>query len=557
MIPRRPYQHLRRYRQVVVVLARHGFGALVDQLGLSYLTAFSWLSLGRNRAGTRATQPEHLRLALEELGTTFIKLGQILSTRPDLLPGNYIAELAKLREEAPSVPVEVIRRVVEADLAQPLEVLFKSFDAVPIASASIGQVHGAVLPTGEAAVVKVQKPGVDEQVATDLDILAHLAGLAARRTTYGRIYDFPALAEEFAWTLRNELDYEREGRNADIFRRNFRGDSNLYVPRVYWAYTSRRVIVLERITGIKLDQVAALDAAGFDRHAIARRSAQVILKEVFEFGFFHADPHPGNFYVLANGAIGAMDFGMVGRLEEETRERLLMLLMAIVRQDASRAVDAMEELGIAGRRVERAALRRDIAHLLDRYYGLTFQKVNAAMVIGEIFGIVRRHGLLLPPELSLLLKTIAMNEGIGRQLDPDFNMVEEAAPYVRDATLLRFSPWFWGQRLGRTALDLSYLSADLPSRLHRLLRAVERGELTVTTHHEEWDRVLREMSGMVNRLSLSLLAASAIIALALLLQLYSPAELGIVGSWLLVVVVLLVVLLGLYLLRAMWRAGRG
>ncbi|MBI4498855.1 MAG: AarF/ABC1/UbiB kinase family protein [Chloroflexi bacterium] len=552
MIPRWPYRHLRRYRQVVLVLARHGFGALVDQLGLSYLAPFHWLQPTR----VRATQPEHLRMALEELGTTFIKLGQILSTRPDLLPADYVAELAKLRETVPPVPVEAIRSVVEAELGKPLAALFRRFDPVPIASASIGQVHGAVLPTGEAVVVKVQKPGVEEQVATDLEILADLATLAARRTALGELYNLPALAEEFAWTLRNELDYAREGRNADVFRRNFRGDPNLYVPDVFWDATTRRVIVLERIAGIKLDQVAALEAAGFDRHTIARRSARIILKEVFEHGFFHADPHPGNFSVLPSGAIGAMDFGMVGRLEEDIRDNLLLLMTAIVRQDASRAVDALEELGIAGRRVQRAALRRNLAHLLDRYYGLTFREINAAMVIGDLFALIRRHRLVLPPELSLLLKTITMNEGIGRQLDPSFNMVEEAAPYVRKATLQRYSPWFWGERLGRTALDISYLPTDLPIRLHRLLRTVERGQLLVSTHHDEWEHELREINRMVNRLSLSLLAASVIISLALLLQLSPPAGLGAVGNWLLGLGLLLIALMGLYLLLATWRAGR-
>lgn len=511
-----------RYRQVVTVLARHGFGFVAgDAPPLRWVPLSGWLSSRINPA-PGASRPEHLRLALEQLGTTFIKLGQILSTRSDLLPEEYIAELSKLRDSAAPLPFEAIRAVVEAELGRPLDQIFARFDPVPLASASIGQVHAARLPDGQEVVVKAQRPGVTEQVETDLAIVRDLAGLLARYSPFADQYDFVGLADEFAWTLLNELDYLREGRSADTFRAAFSDTRAIYIPKVFWRYTTRRVIVLERVDGIRIDDVAALDAAGYDRHAIAVRSAKIILREVFELGLFHADPHPGNFVVLPGGVIGAFDFGMVGRLDDATMQGLLRLLLAVVERDADRVIDGLGEAGVLRGRFDRPTLRREIQHLLDRYLGLSLAEIVLAQLVDDLMRIVQRHRLRFPTDLALLLKTLVMNEGVGRTLDPSFNMLEIARPYAQRALTRMWAPDAWLARLRRDAPDLLLSAERLPRRLERLLTQLERGDLTLTARLEERESDLRALARAGNRLAVAVLFAALIVALALLLQVYRP-----------------------------------
>ena len=311
---------LRRSRQIAAVLARQGLGWLMAQIGLAdrlpTLPGPRLLRRTEPETAPRRSQAERFRLALSELGATFIKLGQALSTRPDLMPPEYIAELVKLQDDAPPVPLEPVRQLICEELGQTPEELFAEFDPQPIASASIGQAHAATLKNGRKVIVKVQRPGVIEQIEQDLEILSGMADWAAAHSALGREYDLPALVDEFAYTLRNELDYHREGHNADRFRRNFRGDSGLYVPRVYWELTTSRVITIERVSGIKISDIAGLDVSMIDRHRVAENSIRLLLRQVFEFGFFHADPHAGNCFVRPDGSVAMIDFGMVGRLDE-------------------------------------------------------------------------------------------------------------------------------------------------------------------------------------------------------------------------------------------------
>ncbi len=333
--PLRPIRHLRRYREIAGVFFKHGFGFVFDQLRPEWRPwrrAFqprpkeTWLLPSEDLAA-------HFRLALEELGPTFVKLGQILSTRPDLLPPPYIAELSKLQDTVPPAPWEAIRQVLAEEYGRAPEQVFAAIDSQPMAAASLAQVHAATLVTGDEVVVKVQRPNILATISTDLEILMALAR-AAQPTALGQMYNFVAIAEDFCFTLRNELDYCREGRNADRFRANFAHERYLYIPRVYWEHTTQRVLVMERIHGIKIDDLSALDAAGYDRHQVALHSAHIIIKEVLEDSFFHADPHPGNLVVMPGEVIGAMDFGMVGHLTERDRQNLIRLYYVSMTLDA-------------------------------------------------------------------------------------------------------------------------------------------------------------------------------------------------------------------------------
>lgn len=545
-----------RPREIAEVLARHGLGYLVGVVGLERFVPFHRGLLGHPRRAVPYTRPEHVRMALEDLGAAWIKLGQILSTRADLLPPEYQAELAKLQDAAPPVPVEAVRQVIETELGRPPERVFASFDPAPLAAASIGQAHAATLPDGTEVVVKVRRPGVVEQVEQDLELLLTLAQTASRRWEFAEEYDLVGLAEEFAQTLRAELDYLREGRNAERFAQNFAGDPTVHIPRVFWEATTSRVLTLERIRGIKINDLSALEAARVERTALAERAARILLKMIFEDGFFHADPHPGNFFVEPGGRIGLIDFGMVGVVDEPTQERLVALLLAVTRQDPDRLVDAFLDLGVARRRVDRAALREDLAHLVSRYYDRALSEIAVGPLLADALAIVRRHRLRLPSNLALLLKTVMMAEGLAAQLVPDFRLTAVLVPYAERLLLRRYSPLRWARRLGTAGLEAAELGVELPEQLRRLLRELERGGLQLGMRPEGFEPLLGHFERLTNRLVLGMLASSFIIGLAVLMAAFHPPGTENLIGPVFGLGFVLAVLLGLYLAWTILRSGR-
>jgi ubiquinone biosynthesis protein len=462
-----------RQRQIAEVMARHGMGFLVDVSGLARVVPFERGLLGHERRPEPYTQPEHLRLALEELGTTFIKLGQILSTRADLLPAGYQGELAKLQDSAPPVPADAVRAVLEQELD--CNDAFADFDFEPLAAASIGQAHAAALPDGTEVVVKIRRPGVVDQVQQDLEILQNLAVRASRRWQAARGYDVVGLADEFAQTLRAELDYLQEGRNAERFAANFAQDPDVRIPRVFWEATTSRVLTLERIRGVKIDDVERLDAAGVERRALAERATRVTAKMVFEDGFFHADPHPGNFFIQSDGRIGIIDFGMVGTLDDRMRQRLGSLLIGLGHDDADHVTRALLNLGVSTGPVDRQALRSDVEGLLQRYSGRGVGEITLGPVIDEVLAIVRGHRLRLPRDLVLLLKMVVMEEGLAARLDPEFRLGSVLGPYARGLMAAQVSPRAVARRLEEAGIDLARLAGAMPDELRRLLDVLQTG----------------------------------------------------------------------------------
>ncbi|HZI86099.1 MAG TPA: AarF/ABC1/UbiB kinase family protein, partial [Pyrinomonadaceae bacterium] len=417
--------HLNRSRQIAGVLLSHGWNFLRNEQR----------SARESIGAASNARPLHLRQALEELGTTFIKLGQILSTRADLLPPEYLVELTKLQDSAPPVSFKEIQEALITELGQPVDQIFAQFDPVPLAAASIGQAHSATLWNGTEVVVKVRRPGVVEQVNEDLEILKELAATASRHWKFADRYDLTGLVEEFSQTLRAELDYIREGHNAERFAVNFAADSHIHVPRVFWEATTSRVLTLERIRGIKINDLKALDEQGTDRRWLADYATNVVLKMVCEDGFFHADPHPGNFFIEPNGAIGLIDFGMVGILDDRTQELLADLLITINQQDADRLVDVFLDLGVTRKRIDRASMRHDVERLLSTYWGLPLGELKVAALLNDVYSVMRRHHLHLPPNLALLLKTVIMIEGLGVNLDSDFRLTKSLRPYTERLVL--------------------------------------------------------------------------------------------------------------------------
>jgi ubiquinone biosynthesis protein len=519
-------------RRIATVLARHGLSSFLGPLGLDRFVPLHRRRLGRRGLERRdrevsrpaPTRPERLRLALEELGATFIKLGQIASTRADLLPPEYLAELARLQDQAPPVPVEAVRAVVAAELGRPVEAVFARFEDAPLAAASIGQVHAATMPDGTEVAVKVRRPGVVEEVELDLAILEHLATAAGRHWEVAERYDVVGLVQEFAETLRAELDYRREGRNAERIAANFSGDARLHVPRVHWEQTAGGVLTLERLRGIKIDDLAALDAAGIDRPALAVRAAGVVLKMVFEDGCFHADPHPGNLFVEPDGRIGLLDFGMVGTLDEATRDQLAAVLLAVAGGDGARLADALLDLGVIRGRIDRPQLERDLQRLLARYSGAPLGEISLRRLLAEALDVIRRHRLQLPARLALLLKTAAMHEALGARLDPSFRLTAVLAPYAERLLLRQFAPDRWGRRLGLAGLDAARLGTELPGEARRLIAALQRGTLEVGVRPEHFEPLVGRLERLAHRLVLGILAAAFVNGLAVLLAAHRPGE---------------------------------
>lgn len=545
---------LARSRQIVSVLTRHGLGFILTGLGENRALPRHGLSEVFGRASHR--QAAQLRQALEELGPTFIKMGQALSARSDLLPAPYVDELSKLLDEVPPSPFEEMKAVLERELGRPTLDLYASFEQEPIASASIGQVYAACLPNGQQVVVKIVRPGALETFERDLEILTDIAEWASQHTGLGRAYDLRMLVDEFAYTVRNEFDYILEGRNADIFRKNFFDDPHVSIPRVYWELTTRRVITMERVYGIKINDLAALDQANINRRGVAENLMHFALRQVFEFGLFHADPHSGNFFVQPDGSLAVMDFGMVGRLNPNTKKTFLSIAMAIQRGDTTLLADEFLSAGIYNRGVDRRALVRDLDRLFERFSSGSLSEISGVQVFTDTMSIILRHGLQLPNELVAMSRAITVAEGTGMLLYPSFNMFSFAVPYVTRFWTEERSPRNTLPRLGQAAADSLELGLDLPRRISRLLEMLERGQMEVNVNLQVLREITAQMQKMTNRLALAMILSAVIVALALVLVIYHPAAWQSLGEIIFSLAFLSSLAFGAWLMWSIIRSGR-
>jgi len=501
-------RHLDRYREIAETLARHGLGVLLGASGMERWIPFNRRLVRLAHRGRAMSTAEHLRLALEDLGPTFVKLGQVLSTRSDLLPPAYLVELVRLQDSLTPVPADVIQETVEQELGGSLDEIFSSFDLTPLASASIGQAHAATLSDGTEVVVKVRRPGTVEQIEEDLEILHNFASQASRRWVEAKDYDLPGLAEEFARTLRAELDYLSEARNAERFAENFAGNDGVHIPRVHWETTTSRVLTLERIRGLKVSDVVALDASGIDRPALATRAAAVAAQMIFDDGFFHADPHPGNLFIEPDGRIGLIDFGMVGVVDAELRERLGVLLIAFARKDPHRIAIALSRVAQPAGEVNLKALTSDMVPIIELYDGKPLGEAPIGKLIREMLGVLRRRHLQLPREISLLLKMVLMTEGMGLSLDPEFQLSEVVGPYAQRLVSNRYSPTALMHHLADAGVDALELATNLPTQLRRFQAMLDAGGPEVHLRAQELDPLVTRLETMVQRVVMGMVAAA-------------------------------------------------
>ncbi len=501
----------RRERQIADVLVRYEMDHLLEVFGLERFVSLERRLLG---GGAARTRPENLRMALEQLGPTFIKLGQILSTRADLLPADFQAELAKLQDDTGGVAAEVIEEAIRGELGAAITELFARFDPEPLAAASIGQVHAATLPDGAEVVVKVRRPGAAEEIELDLEILRNLAARASRRWKGAEHCDLNGLARDFAELLRAELDYLAEAGNAQRFAANFAADPGVRIPAVYPELSTSRLLTLERLRGTKISDVAGLDAAGVDRSALAERLATMVAQMVLVDGFYHGDPHPGNFFVEASGRIGIVDFGRVGRIDDDLRSRLSRLLLALIHKDPDRLTRALLALRVPTAPVDRDRLRQDLAELLTRYTDLAIRDVPIGAAIREVLDVVRRHDLIISPDLALLFAVLILDESITEELDPDFRFEHALRPYVERHLASSLSSAVLARRAEQFGIEVAELAGDLPGQLHRLLDTLGDGQFEVHLRTSELQPLLGRVERLANRVAISVLAAAAIDALS-------------------------------------------
>jgi ubiquinone biosynthesis protein len=510
-------RNARRVGEIVSVLAKYGLTDWLRSIPLTRLQ--EWLRSVEGQPIIELRAEERVRLALTELGTTFIKLGQMLSTRPDLVGPEMAQELSRLQSNTSADPAEVIRQTIQAELGKPPEELFAEFTAEAFASASIAQVHRARLPDGHLVALKVQKQGVETKVEADLAILAGLAELAQKHVPQSRNYEPVALVRQFRRSLLHELDFTHERRNLEEFSRHFADDDTVRFPQAYPEFSGRRVLTMDWLDGIPGGEAERLKASGVDLNEFARRGAQLYLAMIFRDSFYHADPHPGNLMLLPGGVVGVLDCGMTGRLDEGLRDDIEGLLLAVAQTDAEGLTDAVWHLGSVPPDCQRDQLRADLAEFVADYAAQSISELDLSAALNGLTDIIRHNRIVLPPRLSLLLRTLVLLEGTSRLLSPEFSLAELIQPFYQKALGRRLSPRRLLIRLQRSYRDWDRLLQALPRDLNETLVRMRTGKFSVHLDHRHLDPV-------INRLVLGIITASLFLGSSLLWSMKAPPVLA-------------------------------
>ena len=514
MSSRPAVRQLGRISEIAQVAAKHGFGYLFETRGIGGARSRRGREVELDGGSPRG---QRLREMLDELGPTFVKFGQLLSTRPDIVPPDIVFELKGLQDKVSSFPFEDARGVVEEELGLTLEQLFLEFGETPVAAASIGQVHRAVLPNGSRVVVKVQRPEAPRRIEADLELMYQLARFARERVRALEFIDTVAVVDEFARSIREELDYRSEARNAEQFRRNFAGNPNVQVPRAFWSYSRARVLTLERLEGVHVRDIDVASYTLEDRRRLAYRIAEAWMAMIFRDGFFHADPHPSNIMVLEQTEkIGLIDFGMVGKLTDQDMSKLTGLFIDAVNQN----IEALpRRLGALGVRYPKEKEEEFVAELRDvyyRYYGARLSEIDPMQLVREVFALIYRMHLTLPTRFVLLDRAIATLGSVGAELYPDFNVFEVAKPYARELMIERFTPQRVAMRLQQEARSYVQMATALPYQLHDVLEEVRDGQVEIGFRHEGLDELFHHLDRITNRLVVAMIVVGGAVGSGLI-----------------------------------------
>jgi ubiquinone biosynthesis protein len=552
----RTYRHLNRYRQILSILFKYGFGDLLEMLKIDQYLEIGLQMISEKRAERtdRRTQSERLRLALEELGPTYIKLGQILSTRPDLIPVEFIDELTKLQNEVPPFAFNEVVQIVESEFGVSPEELFESLNDTSLAAASIGQVHRAVLKDGEEVAVKFQRPGIQRIIEVDLEIMLHIATLAEQNIEEMSLLRPVKIVEEFARSLEKEIDYKIEATNMERTARQFIDTPFVYIPKVYREWTTSRILTSEFIEGIKISELDKIEAAGLDRKLIVARVAEIILTQIFDHGFFHADPHPGNVFVLQNNVICLLDFGMVEVVDRHTRGDFVDLMYGIVRQDEARVAEALLKLTYWEQEPDRRAFERDVADFMGRHLYKPLKDIEFAKLFQDLLELVTNFHLRLPANIFLMMKAIGMLEGIGQALDPDFDMIANTEPFIQRAMRERFKPQRIAGDLMDVASKLLQFFQQFPKDLLDITHLIRQQRFRLQIEHQGLETMLATHDRISNRNSFSIIIAALIIGSALIvISQIPPLVFGI--SLIGIILFFAAAIMGIWLLIAILRKG--
>jgi len=548
---------LSRLSEIAQVMVRHGFGYFFEAHRLTDLIPGRSSSAGMDTVGPSSARGQHLREVFEELGPTFVKFGQLLSTRPDLVPPDIIAELRALQDDVRPFPFEQAERVIEEELGNSIDRLFLDFEPIPVAAASIGQVHRATLPNGSTVAVKVQRPGGARQVEADLALLYQAARLLKERVHAFDFVDARSLVDEFARQIRQELDYRLEGRNAEAFRRNFAGDPHVQVPKVYWTYSRARVLTLEWLEGTQLADVDSLGLTLPERRDLAYLVAETWMTMIFRHGFFHGDPHPANVLVLQEaGTIGLVDFGAAGTLSDDDMTKLTRLFIDAASENVDMLPRRLADLGVRYPKEREQEFLAELREMYYRYYGASLAEIDPIQVIREAFQLIYTMNLRLPTRYLLLDRAVATLGSVGIELYPDFNVFEVARPYARALMLERFSPERVAKRAQRDAIRYAQILREAPYQIHDLMEQVRDGQIEVGFVHKGLDDFMEQMQRVFNRLVVALIVTGGLIGSSLIgifakagPQLFGINAISIVGF-------ALSAILGAWLLWGVVRSGR-
>ncbi|NOR24237.1 MAG: AarF/ABC1/UbiB kinase family protein [Desulforhopalus sp.] len=549
----RTYRHLNRYQRIIRILFKYGFDDLVEGLRIDqYLeTGLKMINRKPREEIEKRSRPERFRMALEELGPTFIKLGQLLSTRPDLISPGYVDELAELQDNVPPFSFAEVKEIFLAEIGKKPNELFQEFDEQPMAAASIGQVHRGLLQNGNEVVIKIQRPNIENIIAVDLEILAYLASLMEQYLEELQGHRPSAVVDEFARSLSLEIDYTVELANIQRFARQFRDNKTIYVPLIYSELSTERILTMEYIDGVKTSKVDALRSQGYDLHLIAERGANLIMEQIFVHGFFHGDPHPGNICILPDNVTCFLDFGMMGRLSRKDREDFTDLMLSIVTKNDRKITDGVLSITTQFGEVDHDALSRDLTDLLDRYMYLPLKNLQAGKILQELLDLVQRHKLSIKPNLYLMIKALSTIEGVGLMLDPDLELIKLAEPFVKKVKTERLRPGRLAEKIGETSGEYLKLFQEMPEEARDILRQLRAGKMKLEFEHRGLGRLSRGLDQVSNRIAFAIVLAAQIIGSSLIILSDIPPRwngipiiglagflvAGVMGFWLLVSII--------------------